>query len=99
MVEIFKFSEVPLEGIYPEAERVQWKDLVGKEIIVYEFTPILGEFGEFFVIKFKFPGNDKWYSTSTGASIVKQKIRHQQKEGKLPSQGKVVKEGRHWNLV
>jgi|GEM_PF-4010178 len=99
MSEITKFSDIEVPSLYEGTERIRFRDLVGKEIIVKDVTFLLGDFGEYAVFEFQFLGDEKRYSTSTGAKIVMFRLRNLHSTGKLPAQGKVVKEGRHYDII
>jgi hypothetical protein len=99
MPEIKRFSDIPSEGLFPETEKVYIKDILGKEIVVYDAKFIEGRFGEFVVIKFRFPKERKFYSVSCGGQVVVKKVKKAVDEKLLPLRGKIIREKRYYEII
>jgi len=99
MAEIKRFSDIPSEGIFPETEKVYLKDVLGKEIVVYDARFIEGRFGEFVVLKFRFPKQKRFYSVSCGGKVVLKKVKKAVEEKLLPLRGKIIREKRYYEII
>lgn len=81
--EIKKFSEVYPQAVkFENAEQIEFKDVLGKEIIIEDISEMIGEFGEFIIVLAELNKNKIQFAL--GSTVVIPKLKKAKTEGKLP---------------
>lgn len=87
----FKFEDV--------SEWIDFKDLVGCEILVLDYLLANGDFGQYAIIKFTEEESGEIMATTTGGKVVIDKLNKAKERNLLPLIGKVVKKKNWYDLV
>ena len=58
--------------LYPDVERIESSELMGKEFVIKEVSELDGKHGKFYVALVEFDGNDR--STAFGSKVVNDRI-------------------------
>jgi hypothetical protein len=99
MEEIKRISDLVPKGIYPNAQRVKFSDLKGREIIIKDATFIKNKYNkDAVVILFNFENDGNDYSTITSGSVIIKKVRYLVENQLLPSRGTVVKDKHYYDF-
>ncbi len=86
--ELKKFSEVYPSGTQFEAERIDFPEVVDKEIIIKDVAELSGDFGNFLVVLAELGGKDIQFPTGSG--VIMPKLKKAKSEGNLPLLAKIV---------
>jgi len=74
-----------------KGKRVDFGNLVGKEIVVTDFVPRTGEYGEFYIVQFKYLNKKDLFTTSTGAKLLMRYLKSAKEKDCIPLQVRVMK--------
>lgn len=77
--------------IFPEAEKVELKDILGEDILILDYKPMLGENGEYVIILFQKPDEPGDFSTACGGIIVCRKVLEAGAKNLLPMVGSITR--------
>ena len=83
-------TELPT-AIFPDAEQVELKDIIGVDILIKDYKMMLGENGEYVILNFEKPDEPGDFSTACGGVIVYRKVMDAVKLGLLPLVGAITK--------
>jgi len=87
----FKFEDV--------SEWVDFKSLLDKEILVEDYLPVKGDFGDYVIFKFKTQDSNVLKASSTGAKVIREKFKIAKDGGLLPMWGKVVRKKNWYDII
>ena len=82
-------TELPTE-IFPDAEQVDLKELISKEILVKDYKMLSGENGEYAIINFEMPEQPGDFSTACGGVVVIRKLYDAREKNLLPLVGAIT---------
>ena len=83
-------TELPT-AIFPDAEQVRLEDIMGQDILIKDYRPLIGENGPYVIINFERPDTPGDFSTACGGVIVCRKVMEAEKRGLLPLVGSITK--------
>ena len=95
MENLKRVSDIIPPGVFPDATQVEVEDLTGKDFIIEDFEIMSGKFGQFSVICFKYPDDEKFYSFACGGIVIMKKLAKLREE--LPVLAQIFKpEGKRY---
>jgi len=83
-------TELPT-AIFPDAEQVELKDIIGVDILIKDYRALDGENGPYVIINFERPDAPGDFSTACGGIIVCRKVMEAVKLNLLPLVGAITK--------
>lgn len=93
------FGEIQLPRLFEAAEPVKVETILNKEIEVLDMVLLTSKLGDFAVFLFTQGKSETEYSVSCGGFKVVGKLKRAKEEGWFPMKGKLVKEGRTYDLI
>jgi len=83
-------TELPT-AIFPDAEQVELKEIMGQDILIKDYKALEGENGPYVIIEFEKPDQPGDFSTACGGIIVCRKVMEAMQKGLLPMVGAITK--------
>jgi len=89
MENLKRVSEVIPPQIYPDAEVKVISEVLEKDIILKGFELLAGDYGDFAIILFSFPNDEKEYSLACGGKVIIKKLSKLANTNAFPVIGKI----------
>lgn len=84
---------------YDVSEVKKIEDLVGEDVIIYDYKVVQGEYGEYAVVLSSLDGSDKKFVFTTGGTVVKKKLQMCKDKNAFPVRCKIVRVKRYYDLI
>lgn len=74
-------------------------DILGEEIVIEDIKEVMGDYGQYALVKFSYEGKTDKYAFTTGAQVLRKKIMAAKEKGLLPLPGRIERVKRYYDIV